>query len=71
MLDKIIIGIFHTPYSLEVKFGCIDGSVHTRDRSMFRQFAKVHERGPKPDLVCNMIHAGFDFPTPGQGEMCK
>ncbi|KAF8474729.1 mediator complex, subunit Med16 [Kalaharituber pfeilii] len=70
VIDKVVIGITHLPYCLELKFACIDGSVQTRDRASLKMFAKPSDLNVIPDVIYNIVHAGFDFPPPGLGDLC-
>lgn len=66
-MDKCVISVSHLPSSTAISFACSDGSVETRERTNF----KPYERQPRPDAVINMIGAGFDFPSPNPGDICK
>lgn len=70
VVDKVIIGISHMPYTLDIKLMCIDGTVETRERNTLKTFTKVQNHGASADIVSNIVHAGFDFPTPTAGDLC-
>ncbi|KAI5808817.1 mediator complex, subunit Med16 [Peziza echinospora] len=69
IIDKVIIGVTHAPYALDIKFSCIDGSVESRDRNSLKNYPKPHDR-PSGDIVFNMTHAGFEFPVASPPEIC-